>query len=258
MFSHKLIVMAKSSTRRVILYIIGKEADASGWQVFSYEKLGEVTENIRTFAPASRTQSQTKPQANMHLTHNPSHITRNPAAEKHAFSSKERDVETGLSYFGARYYTSDLSIWLAMDPMVDKYPSLSPYVYCANNPMTLVDPNGDEIGDFFDLKGRYLGTDGHEDRNVFIVTNIRDQRIIKRNNKKELTTQPSEVDVTLSTTIDVLRETCDVYERTVNNGGDREEASTFDDNGNLIRYPTGSTTVDISVTGQVSIHSIFL
>ena len=55
MFSHKLIVMAKSSTRRVILYIIGKEEDASGWQTFSYEKLGEVTENIRTFAPAFRT-----------------------------------------------------------------------------------------------------------------------------------------------------------------------------------------------------------
>ena len=65
-------------------------------------------------------------------------------AEKHAFSSKERDVETGLSYFGARYYSSDLSIWLSVDPMVDKYPSLSPYVYCANNPVKLVDPNGEE------------------------------------------------------------------------------------------------------------------
>ena len=65
-------------------------------------------------------------------------------AEKHAFSSKERDVETGLSYFGARYYSSDLSIWLSVDPMSDKYPSLSPYTYCANNPVKLVDPNGEE------------------------------------------------------------------------------------------------------------------
>ena len=67
-------------------------------------------------------------------------------AEIYAFSAKERDVETGLSYFGARYYSSDLSIWLSVDPMSDKYPSLSPYVYCADNPVKLVDPNGMEYG----------------------------------------------------------------------------------------------------------------
>ena len=41
-----------------------------------------------------------------------------------AFPSKERDVETGLSYFGSRYYSSDLSIWLSVDPMADKYPKM--------------------------------------------------------------------------------------------------------------------------------------
>ena len=58
------------------------------------------------------------------------------------FSAKEKDQETGFSYFGSRYYSSDLSIWLSVDPMSDKYPSLSPYVYCADNPVKLVDPNG--------------------------------------------------------------------------------------------------------------------
>ena len=62
----------------------------------------------------------------------------------YTFSAKEKDSETNLSYFGARYYTSDLSIWLSVDPMSAKYPSLSPYVYCANNPIKLVDPNGEE------------------------------------------------------------------------------------------------------------------
>ena len=61
------------------------------------------------------------------------------------FSAKERDSETGLSYFGSRYYNSDLSIWLSVDPMAAKYASLSPYVYCANNPVKLVDPDGEEI-----------------------------------------------------------------------------------------------------------------
>ena len=61
------------------------------------------------------------------------------------FSAKERDTETGLSYYGSRYYSSDLSIWLSIDPQAAKYPDLSPFTYCANNPVKLVDPNGEEI-----------------------------------------------------------------------------------------------------------------
>ena len=63
----------------------------------------------------------------------------------HTFSAKEKDSETGLSYFGARYYSSDLSIWLSVDPQASKYPSLSPYVYCADNPVRLVDPEGEDV-----------------------------------------------------------------------------------------------------------------
>ncbi len=87
----------------------------------------------------------------------------------HSFSAKERDAETGLSYFGARYYSSDLSIWLSVDPMSDKYPSLSPYVYCADNPVKLVDPNGEEYGDYFDEKGHFLMNDGIDDGAIYVV-----------------------------------------------------------------------------------------
>mgnify|MGYP003290402041 CR=1 FL=1 len=62
------------------------------------------------------------------------------------FTGKERDSETGYSYFGARYYDSDLMTgWLSVDPMADKYPSLSPYAYCGWNPVKLVDPDGRDI-----------------------------------------------------------------------------------------------------------------
>ena len=63
----------------------------------------------------------------------------------YTFSAKEKDSETGYSYFGSRYYNSDLSIWLSVDPMSDKYASLSPYTYCADNPVKLVDPNGEDV-----------------------------------------------------------------------------------------------------------------
>ena len=62
------------------------------------------------------------------------------------FTGKEKDSETGFYYFGARYYDPTLSgLFLSVDPMADKYPSISPYAYCAWNPVRLVDPDGREI-----------------------------------------------------------------------------------------------------------------
>lgn len=62
-----------------------------------------------------------------------------------SFTGKERDEETGYGYFGARYMDHELMMWLSVDPMADKYPSLSPYSYCAWNPVKLVDPDGMEM-----------------------------------------------------------------------------------------------------------------
>ena len=64
---------------------------------------------------------------------------------RYTFSGKERDEETGFSYFGSRYYNPTLSIWLSVDPMSDKYPGVSPYAYCANNPVRFFDPNGEDV-----------------------------------------------------------------------------------------------------------------
>jgi len=58
------------------------------------------------------------------------------------FSAKEKDVETGLSYFGARYYDPNISIWLSVDPVTSDLPSFSPYTYCYNNPIGYVDDWG--------------------------------------------------------------------------------------------------------------------
>ncbi len=61
------------------------------------------------------------------------------------FNGKEKDYESGFHYYGARYYWSELLTgWLSVDPMMDKYPNISPYAYCAWNPVRLVDPNGEE------------------------------------------------------------------------------------------------------------------
>ena len=62
------------------------------------------------------------------------------------FTGKERDEETWYGYFSARYMDHELmTMWLSVDPMADKYPSISPYAYCAWNPVKLVDPDGRDI-----------------------------------------------------------------------------------------------------------------
>ncbi|MCD1117862.1 RHS repeat-associated core domain-containing protein [Chryseobacterium turcicum] len=61
------------------------------------------------------------------------------------FNAKELDDDTGLYYYGARYYNPRLSIWYGVDPLAEKYPSLSPYVYVADNPVNAIDPDGREI-----------------------------------------------------------------------------------------------------------------
>ena len=71
--------------------------------------------------------------------------TNYPLLGKYTYNGKEKDYESGFHYYGSRYYSSELSIWSSTDPMADQYPNLSPYNYCANNPVMLVDPDGEEI-----------------------------------------------------------------------------------------------------------------
>ncbi len=60
------------------------------------------------------------------------------------FNGKELDNETGMYYYGARYYEPRLSVWMSVDPKVEEYAYLSPYVYCANNPIIFIDPDGNK------------------------------------------------------------------------------------------------------------------
>jgi RHS repeat-associated protein len=61
------------------------------------------------------------------------------------FSGKELDAETGYNYFGARYYDSGLSVWLSVDPLAEEYSNMSPYAYCGDNPIMLIDVDGQKI-----------------------------------------------------------------------------------------------------------------
>ena len=61
------------------------------------------------------------------------------------FNAKEFDEETGMYYYGARYYDPRLSLWISTDPLQEKYPHINSYCYTANNPILFVDPDGKAI-----------------------------------------------------------------------------------------------------------------
>ena len=61
---------------------------------------------------------------------------------KYKFTSKERDVESGYDYFGARYYDSRIGRWSQMEPLFDKFITNSPYCYSLLEPIKMKDENG--------------------------------------------------------------------------------------------------------------------
>ncbi len=69
------------------------------------------------------------------------------ASFAHKFTGKERDSESGLDYFGARFDASSLGRFMSPDPStlsvkLDDPQTLNRYVYARDNPLEYVDPNG--------------------------------------------------------------------------------------------------------------------
>ncbi len=77
------------------------------------------------------------------------------------FSGKEDQscLNAGISLldFGARMYNPAIARWTAADPLAEKYYGISPYAYCANNPILFTDITGNSYSEF-DVEGNYKRT----------------------------------------------------------------------------------------------------
>ena len=76
--------------------------------------------------------------------------------QPYKYNGKEFDTKKGLNWYdyGARHYDAALGRFTTNDPLAEKYYSMSPYTYCADNPVKFIDPNGMEYapGDLFKTK----------------------------------------------------------------------------------------------------------
>jgi RHS repeat-associated protein len=87
------------------------------------------------------------------------------------FNGKELDEETGLYYYGSRYYDSQKSIWLSVDLEAERSPGWSPFNYTFNNPINLIDPNGQfSISNHYEFTNNALSRLGYSDKSRDLIS----------------------------------------------------------------------------------------
>ncbi|GHT53762.1 hypothetical protein FACS189446_1990 [Bacteroidia bacterium] len=82
--------------------------------------------------------------------------------QAYKYNGKELDRSKGLDFYDyeARQYDPVLMRFTAPDPLAEKYYSVSPYAYCANNPINAIDPTGMDYTYNWDTKN-YEDDEGH-------------------------------------------------------------------------------------------------
>ena len=68
--------------------------------------------------------------------------------------------------YGARQHDPILCRWDRIDPLCEKYYNVSPYNYCHNNPIIMIDPNG--MDDYYTSDGVFLGTNNKKTDYIYI------------------------------------------------------------------------------------------
>ena len=105
------------------------------------------------------------------------------------FTQQERDIETNLDYFVARYYSSVQGRFTSVDPLAGSAQAGSPqswnrYSYSHNNPLRFTDPTGMVAGDYYDQNGDWIGNDNLEDGKNYLVTNQNEAHQIQQNTQR--------------------------------------------------------------------------
>lgn len=106
--------------------------------------------------------------------------------DKYKYTEKERDTESGWDYFGARYYDSELSRWLQVDPLNHLRPGLTPYNYCQNNPLLFIDPRGLLDTRYEDEEGNLLAETKDGNDATVVIPNFKKEDFFDEYNNTSL------------------------------------------------------------------------
>jgi RHS repeat-associated protein len=108
-------------------------------------------------------------------------------ASPYRFNSKEKDQETGLHYYGARYYSSKLSVWMSVDPLAHK--TLQPYIFTSNNTLLFIDPDGRENIVIIGNQGSRPNSDANSgsDKKHFLEAGLKEAFELNKQNEQNTT-----------------------------------------------------------------------
>ncbi|MCM1296638.1 MAG: DUF6443 domain-containing protein [Muribaculaceae bacterium] len=97
--------------------------------------------------------------------------------QPYRFGGKELISANGLNEydFGARRHYPAIPQFTSIDPLCEKYPWLSPYLYCANNPVNYIDYNGLDIW-LLDESGNFINTQSFDDLDMIIINNSQSKK----------------------------------------------------------------------------------
>ena len=120
--------------------------------------------------------------------------------QPYKYNGKELDRMHGLDLYdyGARQYDPIVPMFTQQDPLAEKYYHLSPYAYCGSNPVKYVDLEGLELGDYYNLSGTRIGSNGLDDNQKYIVIDKKEVKIIKQNAKMGKSTPLQDTHSTIS------------------------------------------------------------
>ena len=112
------------------------------------------------------------------------------AVQPYKYNGKELDLMHGLDtyHYGARQYYPVVPTWDRLDPMCESYTYMSPYSYCLDNPVNVVDPDGKEVFILYqDKKGKYKaffynGRQRYVPNNQFVLDFVHTYNYLKANN----------------------------------------------------------------------------
>ena len=93
-----------------------------------------------------------------------------------------------------------------------------------------MDANGREIGDYYDLTGKYLGCDGIDDDNVHFISDYNSSTYITERTRNKLSTPTSEVKIEQTTKYKYLQRAYSIYEQGKRDYGALENGGAYDKN----------------------------